>query len=100
LLFFDVGIGACCQEGEAAGNNVVIFRFANAFTEPFRNRHYIESAQITIAENFGVGGRGAFHDQADAMGDVIQNHLFQILRNLGASQLYLSEDVAAEQNDA
>ena len=68
--------------GKRPVNNVVIFRFSNAFMEPFWNRNYIESVQITMAEDFGVQGRGAFYDQTGAIRDVIQNHLFQIVSNL------------------
>jgi len=68
--------------GKRPVNNVVVFRFANPFMEAFWNRNYIESVQITMAEDFGVQGRGAFYDQTGAIRDVIQNHLFQIMCNL------------------
>ncbi len=68
--------------GKRPVNNVVVFRFANAFVEPFWNRHYVESVPMTQAENFGVEGRGGFYDQTGAMRDVVQNHLFQVLCNL------------------
>jgi glucose-6-phosphate 1-dehydrogenase len=68
--------------GKRPVNNVIVFRFMNAFMEPFWNRNYIESVQITMAEDFGVQGRGAFYDQTGTIRDVIQNHLFQILCNL------------------
>src|SRR4029077_5590950 len=68
--------------GKRPVNNLVVFRFANAFMEPVWNRHYIDSIQITMAEDFGVQGRGAFYDQTGAIRDVIQNHLFQILSHL------------------
>src|SRR5262249_6718144 len=60
-------------------NNLLVFRFANTFVESFWNRHYIESIQITMAEDFGVQGRGAFYDKTGAIRDVIQNHLLQVL---------------------
>lgn len=59
--------------------NMVLFRFSNSFLEPLWNRDHIESIQITMAEEFGVQGRGAFYDQTGAIRDVIQNHIFQVM---------------------
>ena len=63
-------------------HNMVSFRFSNSFLEPLWNRDHIQSVQITMAEDFGVQGRGAFYDQTGAVRDVIQNHLFQLMCNL------------------
>ena len=65
--------------GKEPVQNLLYFRFANALLEPIWNRDHIASMQITMAENFGVQGRGRFYDEVGAIRDVVQNHMFQVL---------------------
>jgi glucose-6-phosphate 1-dehydrogenase len=65
--------------GKEAIMNILYFRFANSFLEPIWNRNYVAGVQITLAEEFGVKGRGAFYETAGCLRDVIQNHLFQVV---------------------
>jgi glucose-6-phosphate 1-dehydrogenase len=78
--------------GKDAVQNLVFFRFANSFLEPIWNNRYVENVQITLAEDFGIKGRGAFYDKTGTVRDVIQNHLLQVLSNIAMEPPPVSYD--------
>jgi len=65
--------------GKEPVQNLLYFRFANSFLEPIWNSNYVQSVQVTMAEDFGVEGRGSFYEEVGAIRDVVQNHMLEVV---------------------
>lgn len=84
--------------GKEAVQNIMVYRFANTVLEPIWNRHYVRGVQLTMAEDFGIEGRGKFYDSVGAIRDVVQNHLFQMV-SLLAMEPPVSQDADAMRDE-
>ena len=84
--------------GKETVQNILAFRFANGIFEPIWNRRYVDHVQMTVAEEDGIGNRGAYYDKAGALRDIVQNHMFQLLTLVGMEPpiSFAAEDVRDE----